>query len=677
MRNRKNPRWISTKIVWNERKSVGTLTLLIILVSSLSSINPVQSLPTIDVPTGVNYEGPYDWYYGLTNAEIGQDFQLFKTNNVNRIIINIIWSSIQKNVSPPSYNTQNIANIKRVLAKAEQYGISVCISFFQYWMNTTTGVPSWCIDPWTGNRRYIAIVRDRTIRGYFLEMIGDLVNEFKGSSAIECWSLLNEPMHSGSYNSSQLSTEREEFHLLIEEGSSVIHNRDNRPVTVKFTLPYSPWHTGTRGAYTSFVDFDRVMQSLDFMSINTFANPADYGTTRKWQGTTWSEFVQAVQDTKNAGYTFWVAEFGNNRGNETQRQHYQSAIRIFHDLGVDACFSWVWVHNGGAEPYNICYIGGLPKPAFYELNLQPPSISEITTSNIRSTTAEVDWLTNKLSNSTVVYGSTPSLGTTASDSALVIDHSLILIGLSEETVYYYEVQSTDTQGNTAVDNNGGSYYAFTTLPHDPDPPTITDVTGNTNGTTGEAVTIVANITDVSGVAEANVHYTGVNETETTIPMAKANSSDFWRADIPLAIDNAETITYHIEAIDFGQNIASDPNTGTYNITVEDNDAPTAEAGPNQTIPAGKTTNLDGSESTDNIGIVNYSWDFDSNNGIQEDATGMTASHLYAVKGTYTITLTVTDETGNSNTDTLEVHVTENPASSTGSSEYWYELMSAT
>jgi hypothetical protein len=319
--------------------------------------------------TGVNYEGPYDWHYGVTDAEIGQDFQLFKANDVDRIIINIIWSSIQRNVNPALYNTQNIANIKRVLAKAEQYGISVCVSFFQYWMNTSTGVPSWCIDPWTGLRRYIAIVRDRAIRGYFLEMIGDLVDELKASPAIECWSLLNEPMHSGSYNSSQLSTEREEFHLLIEEGCSVIQARDNRPITVKFTLPYSPWHTGTRGAYPTFVDFNRVMQSLDFMSINTFANPADYGTTRRWQGTTWSEFVQAIQDTKNAGYIFWVGEFGSNKGDEAQRQHYQSVIQIFRDLGVDACYSWAWVHDDGAEAYNVCYSGGLPKPAFYELNI--------------------------------------------------------------------------------------------------------------------------------------------------------------------------------------------------------------------------------------------------------------------------------------------------------------------
>lgn len=352
------------------------MLLVVVVVGVFSSIPPIQAQPTTNMQTGVNYEGPYDWHYGVTDAQIEQDFQLFSENNVKNIIISIIWSAFQTEVNPASYNTVNIANVKRVLAKAEQYDMNVGISFFQYWMDTTTGVPSWCIDPWTGNRRYIAIVRNETIKGYFLEMVGNLVDEFKGSSAINYWSLLNEPMHSGSYSSDQLSTEREEFHLLIEDGCSVIRERDNRPITVKFTLPYSPWHTRTSGAYDTFVDFDRVMQSLDFMSINTFADPNDYGTTGTWQGTTWSEFVQAVQDTKSAGYSFWVSEFGNNnKKEEKQRKHYESAIQIFQELGVDACYSWVWVHNSNDERYNICKRGGNPRSAFYELNLvsQPPS----------------------------------------------------------------------------------------------------------------------------------------------------------------------------------------------------------------------------------------------------------------------------------------------------------------
>ncbi len=362
---------------------IKTLILFALMIG-MFSFPSVYSQETPDMSTGVNYEGPYDWSYSISDGEIEQDFQLFKENNVDSIIINLIWSAFQTGVNPPIYNELNINNVKRVLAKAEQYEIGVCMSFFQYWMDTITGVPSWSIDPQTGNQRYIAIVRDETTKGYFLEMIGYLVDEFRYSSAINSWSLLNEPMHSGSYSSSQLAIEREEFHVLIEQGSDVIRLRDNRPITIKFTLPYSPWHTRTGSDYSTFVDFDRVMQSLDFMSINTFADPQDFGSSVTWQGTTWDDFVQAVEDTKNAGYPFWVSEFGNNnRKTEVQRIYYESTIHIFQNLGVNRCFSWVWVHNSQDEKYNICKRRGIPKPAFFELNLEslpppPPPSNEMT-----------------------------------------------------------------------------------------------------------------------------------------------------------------------------------------------------------------------------------------------------------------------------------------------------------
>ena len=51
---------------------------------------------------------------------------------------------------------------------------------------------------------------------------------------------------------------------------------------------------------------------------------------------------------------------------------------------------------------------------------------------------------------------------TTSNSTLVTSHSITLTGLQQCTVYYYQVQSTDFSGNTATDNNGGTYYHFET-----------------------------------------------------------------------------------------------------------------------------------------------------------------------------------------------------------------------
>ncbi len=66
------------------------------------------------------------------------------------------------------------------------------------------------------------------------------------------------------------------------------------------------------------------------------------------------------------------------------------------------------------------------------------------------------------------------------------------------------------------------------------------------------------------------------------------------------------------------------------------------------ITVGETVYFDGSLSFDPDGsIVKYTWDFDDSDGIGEDATGVTTSHIYTSDGTYTATLKVEDNEGQS------------------------------
>jgi PKD repeat protein len=88
--------------------------------------------------------------------------------------------------------------------------------------------------------------------------------------------------------------------------------------------------------------------------------------------------------------------------------------------------------------------------------------------------------------------------------------------------------------------------------------------------------------------------------------------------------------------------------------VQDKIPPNAEAGLDITTIIGETVVFDASQSSDNVGITSYNWEFGDDNS----ESGVTVSHTYIEVGNYTVTLTVIDEAGNSDSDTLTVSVTQ-------------------
>lgn len=104
------------------------------------------------------------------------------------------------------------------------------------------------------------------------------------------------------------------------------------------------------------------------------------------------------------------------------------------------------------------------------------------------------------------------------------------------------------------------------------------------------------------------------------------------------------------------------------MSVYDAIPPLAHAGAGQTVFESISVNFDASNSTDNIGIANYFWDF----GDGSVGTGVTATHIYTVAGNYTVTLTVRDVASNTAIDTTTVIVVKNP----GSFEWWIVIAGA-
>jgi PKD repeat protein len=109
-------------------------------------------------------------------------------------------------------------------------------------------------------------------------------------------------------------------------------------------------------------------------------------------------------------------------------------------------------------------------------------------------------------------------------------------------------------------------------------------------------------------------------------------------------------TANLTVTDAASNSASD----TVKITVIDITSPLANAGDDHVIHEGDIVTFDGSATTDNVGIVSYSWTF--NDGSPRTLVGVNPTYQFESPGIYLITLTASDAQGNIGTDTLTVNV---------------------
>lgn len=90
------------------------------------------------------------------------------------------------------------------------------------------------------------------------------------------------------------------------------------------------------------------------------------------------------------------------------------------------------------------------------------------------------------------------------------------------------------------------------------------------------------------------------------------------------------------------------------INIIDGTAPIADAGKNQTVFRNAVVFFDAGRSTDNFEIIDYRWNFgDGSNG-----SGVATNHTYDAAGVYTVTLSVTDVSGNIATDVILITVVD-------------------
>jgi PKD repeat protein len=91
-------------------------------------------------------------------------------------------------------------------------------------------------------------------------------------------------------------------------------------------------------------------------------------------------------------------------------------------------------------------------------------------------------------------------------------------------------------------------------------------------------------------------------------------------------------------------VAGNRGTDTMTVTVKDTTAPVAEAGPDRTVDGGTEVRFDGRASSDNIGIVDYTWTFVYGPG-QIVLHGVLAQFTFVIPGVYSVRLIVSDAAG--------------------------------
>ena len=160
----------------------------------------------------------------------------------------------------------------------------------------------------------------------------------------------------------------------------------------------------------------------------------------------------------------------------------------------------------------------------------------------------------------------------------------------------------------------------------------------------------------SGIAPFGVNFTGSGSTDDKgIVRYSWNFKDGSSANTANA-EHTFTVsgTYNVSLVVTDEEGLSASETLEVTVTGA-NEAPVAEASASVvsgTVPL--TVDFNGSRSTDDNGVTDYDWDFKDGN----TATRANPVHTFTEKGTYVVSLTVTDASGLTGEDTISIRVEE-------------------
>ena len=266
------------------------------------------------------------------------------------------------------------------------------------------------------------------------------------------------------------------------------------------------------------------------------------------------------------------------------------------------------------------------------LTPSPPTINNITVTDITENSAKINWTTDQLTADSVQYGKTTAYGGIISDSIEETSHSITLVNLSPATTYHFRVNATSANGTSIVSND----VTFKTKGH-------IDITINSTAEgaiiNGNSIIITGSIVNTDNV-ETGVTVNGI--------AAAFINNQFVVNNVPLS-QGTNTIT--VMATDVNGTTVS--KSITVNATIPENYIKLSAYPESGVAPLEVTLRINGSFSITNPIITS------TGPGTVEQLVSDNPDEFkykMTTEGVYYFTAQVTSHDGNTYSDTLAVTV---------------------